>query len=166
MLAYGWAAYPYTLFVLNSNANDSLVALLVVLAFLALAVAARAGRAARARGGGEVRAARARAAVRRLHDGAGSATRSPFALAFRGRDACSCSCPVLPDGGVRELWDRTIGFQLGRDSPFSIWGQEDWLALAAGRRQGGWRSRSRVGVAFVPRAQDAAAGRPRSARPS
>jgi hypothetical protein len=26
---------------------------------------------------------------------------------------------------VRELWDRTVGFQLGRDSPFSIWGQED-----------------------------------------
>jgi hypothetical protein len=31
----------------------------------------------------------------------------------------------VPDGGVRELWDRTVGFQLGRDSPFSIWGQED-----------------------------------------
>ena len=36
VLAYAWAAYPYTLFVLNSNANDSLVALLVTLAFLAL----------------------------------------------------------------------------------------------------------------------------------
>jgi hypothetical protein len=33
--------------------------------------------------------------------------------------------PVLPDGGVREAWDRTVGFQLGRDSPFSIWGLED-----------------------------------------
>jgi hypothetical protein len=35
--------------------------------------------------------------------------------------------PVLPEGGVREVWDRTFGFQLGRDSPFSIWGQEDSL---------------------------------------
>ena len=34
---------------------------------------------------------------------------------------------MLPDGGVSELWDRTLGFQLGRDSPFSIWGQEHWL---------------------------------------
>jgi hypothetical protein len=33
--------------------------------------------------------------------------------------------PVLPGGGVSELWDRTVGFQLGRDSPFSIWGLED-----------------------------------------
>jgi hypothetical protein len=33
--------------------------------------------------------------------------------------------PLLPDGGVRELWDRTVGFQLGRDSPFSLWGLED-----------------------------------------
>ena len=38
--------------------------------------------------------------------------------------------PVLPDGGVREIWDRTFGFQLGRDSPFSIWGQEEALRWA------------------------------------
>ena len=37
VFAYAWAAYPYTLFVLNSNANDSLIALLVTVAFLALA---------------------------------------------------------------------------------------------------------------------------------
>ena len=27
-----------------------------------------------------------------------------------------------PDGGVRELYDRTIGYQAGRPSPFSVWG--------------------------------------------
>ena len=36
VLAYAWASYPYTLFVLNSNANDSLVAMLLVYSFLAL----------------------------------------------------------------------------------------------------------------------------------
>ncbi len=38
--------------------------------------------------------------------------------------------PFLPDGGPRELYDRTIGYQAGRPSPFSIWGQApalDWL---------------------------------------
>ncbi len=29
--------------------------------------------------------------------------------------------PSLVDA-VRTFWDRTLGFQLGRDSPFSIWG--------------------------------------------
>jgi hypothetical protein len=38
--------------------------------------------------------------------------------------------PFLPDGGLRELYDRTIGYQASRPSPFSIWGQEpslEWL---------------------------------------
>jgi hypothetical protein len=47
-----------------------------------------------------------------------------FALAF-GALTVLLWLPVLPDGGVSELWDRTVGFQLGRDSPFSIWGLED-----------------------------------------
>src|SRR6185503_19118523 len=125
ILAYAWAAYPYTLFVLNSNANDSLVALLVTLAFLTLSWP------------------RARGAVLAL---AATAKFAPLALAplwasfarRRTREALAFSLafaavvvlvvlPVLPDGGVRELWDRTFGFQLGRDSPFSIWGQEDSL---------------------------------------
>jgi hypothetical protein len=28
----------------------------------------------------------------------------------------------LPDGGLREFYNATIGFQLGRPSPFSLWG--------------------------------------------
>jgi len=122
-LAYAWAAFPYTAFVLNSNANDSLVALLVTLAFLALA------------------SPRGRGVALAL---AGAAKLAPLALvplwAFydrrRGRDALAFGLalgaatvllwlPVLPDGGVREAWDRTVGFQLGRDSPFSVWGLED-----------------------------------------
>jgi hypothetical protein len=31
--------------------------------------------------------------------------------------------PLLPPGGVREFYDATIGFQLNRFSPFSIWSQ-------------------------------------------
>ena len=34
MLAYLWAAYPFTLYVLMSNSNDALVAMLVVYALL------------------------------------------------------------------------------------------------------------------------------------
>ena len=34
-LAYAWVAYPFTLFALESNANDTLVAVLVLAALLA-----------------------------------------------------------------------------------------------------------------------------------
>ncbi|HZO58583.1 MAG TPA: hypothetical protein VFB51_02720 [Solirubrobacterales bacterium] len=123
VFAYAWAAFPYTLFVLNSNANDSLIALLVTVAFLLLAHP-------RARGAALALAASAKFAPlalvplwasydrRRLRDAIA------FSLAF-GATVVLAFALVVPDGGVRELWDRTIGFQLGRDSPFSIWGQED-----------------------------------------
>jgi hypothetical protein len=42
--------------------------------------------------------------------------------------------PFVPDGGLRELYDRTIGYQASRPSPFSVWGQNeslDWLQTAA-----------------------------------
>ena len=36
---------------------------------------------------------------------------------------------TLIDPGLATFWDRTIGNQAGRDSPFSVWGQADlgWL---------------------------------------
>ena len=36
---------------------------------------------------------------------------------------------LLLDGtqGLRDFWSRTVGYQAGRESPFSIWGQHDWL---------------------------------------
>jgi hypothetical protein len=42
-LAFGWAAYPYTAYVLESNSNDSLVALLLVATLLVLARPAARG---------------------------------------------------------------------------------------------------------------------------
>jgi Glycosyltransferase family 87 len=146
-LAYAWAAFPYTAFVLNSNANDSLVALLVTLAFLVLS-------SPRARGVALALAAAAKFAPlalvplwagyhrRRLRDALA------FALAF-GAVTVLVWLPVLPDGGVREAWDRTVGFQLGRYSPFSVWGLWDlgWAqdlmkAIAVGLA---------VAIALVPR---------------
>lgn len=43
VLGFGWAAYPYAAFVLASNANDTLVALLLVLTLLVLARPAARG---------------------------------------------------------------------------------------------------------------------------
>jgi len=45
-----------------------------------------------------------------------------FALAFLAA-AAVITLPLLPDGGFRELYDRTLGYQASRGSPFSVWGQ-------------------------------------------
>jgi hypothetical protein len=154
-LAYAWAAYPYTAFVLETNANDSLVALTCVAAMLALTLdPARARLAAVARG---------------LAVGAGAAAKfAPLALAplfavFPDRRAARPAAfalallallaatfvPFVPDGGPRELYDRTLGYQAGRPSPFSIWGQAslDWLHTAAKALVVGFA----LALALVPR---------------
>jgi surface antigen len=132
VLAYAWASFPYTLFVSNSNSNDALVALLVVLSFGALA-------AARARGALLALASATKFAPLVLlplfasYDRRRVREAALLVLAFVAVTIVVFA-PVIPDGGISKLWDRTVGFQLGRDSPFSIWGQHpglDWLQSAA-----------------------------------
>ena len=61
--------------------------------------------------------------------------------------------PFVPDGGVRELYDRTIGYQASRPSPFSLWGQVDslgWLQTLTKAAAG----LLALAAAFVPRRPD------------
>jgi hypothetical protein len=120
-LCFAWLAYPFTLYTMNANANDSLVAALGVgamlaltsaparAAFVALAAAAKFGSAALAplfaTGTGE---RRWRSAL-------------VFSLCFVAV-SIALFAPFVPDGGVRELYDRTLGYQATRSSPFSVWG--------------------------------------------
>ena len=63
--------------------------------------------------------------------------------------------PFVPDAGLDQLYDRTLGFQAGRDSPFSVWGQEpslEWLHTAVKVMAVGLA----LLVAFVPRRRDTA----------
>ena len=45
-----------------------------------------------------------------------------FTVAFLAA-AAVVTIPLLPDGGFRELYDRSLGYQASRGSPFSVWGQ-------------------------------------------
>ena len=65
LAAYLWAAYPFTLLVTASGANDALVPLLVLAALLGCGAAGGARRRGRPRGADEARAAGAGAAARR-----------------------------------------------------------------------------------------------------
>ena len=131
-LAFAWEAYPYSLFALSTNSNDSLVAALVVFALVAATSAPARG--ALIGLGAAAKLAPAALAPLFLNPFADRRLRGPalYAIAF-ALVAALAIVPFLPPGGLREFYDHTLGFQLGRESPFSPWGQRpslDWLQLA------------------------------------
>jgi hypothetical protein len=116
-LAFGWAAYPYTAFALLSNSNDTLVAMLLVATLLVLArPAARGAMAALAT---FAKFAPVVLAPMLLTYGQ---KRRRFVLAFAAVTVAAMLWPAL-DPGLHTFYDRTIAYQAGRNSPFSIWGQ-------------------------------------------
>ena len=124
-LGYAWVAYPYTTFVLESNSNDTLVAVACLGALLA-ATMARDRASAAVAGTALALGAAAKfvtAALAPLF-----ARRSPVVLFGTLLLVVALAVvPFIPDGGLRELYDRTVGYQASRPSPFSIWGQVESL---------------------------------------
>jgi hypothetical protein len=147
LLAYLWMTYPFTLLVANSSANDALVTLLVLAALLA---AARGGRGAVSRGA--------------LVALAGLTKLAPLALAplfARGAPArtllafAAVTALVLAPFDPGLFWERTLGFQQDRDSPFSIWGLYGLPGWSQAAAQAAALLLA-VAVAFVPRRRDPA----------
>jgi hypothetical protein len=121
-LAYAWLAFPFTMYTLGSSFNDSLVALLVVCCLLV--ISSPPGRGALAALAGLTKFGPL-ILVPLVAAGRGERRPRPlilFALAFLAT-AAIVTIPLLPDGGFRELYDRTLGYQASRGSPFSVWGQ-------------------------------------------
>ncbi len=144
-LAYAWTAYPYTAFVLESNSNDALVALACV---GALAVSAPWAR-------GVVLGLGTAAKFAPLALAPLFARRSPLVFgAALVLTLVVLTAPFVPDAGLRELYDRTLGYQLSRPSPFSVWGQADSLSWLHTAVKVGAAALA-VAVAFRPRAPDA-----------
>ena len=121
-LAFAWVACPWTLYTMNANANDGLVAALGVGALLAIT-------SAPVRGAMSALASAAKfgsAALAPLFATATGERRwrqaAVFTVAFVVV-AAICVIPFLPDGGLRDFYDRTLGYQATRGSPFSVWGQ-------------------------------------------
>jgi len=119
-LAFGWAAYPYTAFALESNSNDTLVALLLLATLLVLTRPATRG------------ALTALATLTKFAPALLAPmlltyeTKRRSMLAFAGAFAAVTSLLMLwPlfDPGLHTVYDRTIAYQSTRESPFSIWGQ-------------------------------------------
>ncbi len=136
-LAFGWAAYPYTAFALESNSNDSLVAALLLATLLLAARPLARGAALAAATWAKFVAAPLAPLYLTYRPGPSSAegVRSrpraqnplprPALLFILGFLLVSVAVLVWPamDPGLETFYDRTIASQAGRDSPFSIWGQ-------------------------------------------
>jgi hypothetical protein len=137
ILAFGWAAYPYTAYALESNSNDSLVAALLLATLLLAAkplgrgallaaatwskfVAAPLGPMYLTYRPGPSSAAGVRVRPRTQDTLARPAVL--FTLGFLLVSVVVLTWPAI-DPGLRTFYDRTIASQAGRDSPFSIWGQ-------------------------------------------
>ncbi len=139
ILAFGWAAYPYTAFALEANSNDTLVAMLLVATMVALsrplARGALASLATFAKfapailapmlmtySAGETADEVVRERRPRSQDHLIGRPALLFVLGFAIVGTLVMLWPTI-DPGLRTVYERTIAFQSGRDSPFSIWGQ-------------------------------------------
>ncbi len=119
-LAFGWAAYPYTAYALESNSNDTLVAALLLAVLLALARPAPRGVLA-------ALATLTKFAPLPLVPMLATYRARPrtiaiFSAAFLLTGALLMLWPAI-DPGLHTFYERTIAYQADRNSPFSIWGQ-------------------------------------------
>jgi hypothetical protein len=124
-LAFAWASYPFTQYVSSSNTNDAILPAFLLLGFFL--AASPIGRGAF----GALAAWTKFAAliVAPLWSTYPQVQRRGvllFAWGFAAATLASFSILLLEPSAwdaVRTFWDRTLGWQLGRESPFSIW---DW----------------------------------------
>jgi len=151
LLAWGWVSYPFSLLALQSNANDGLVALLVIGALLALASPGRRG-ALVAAGGLAKFAPLALAPLMLTYRGEAATPRLAWRAAA-GFGVVAILALALA-GDLGRFYDRTLGFQGERGSPFSVWGLYGGLEGLQSVVLGAAVALA-LAVAFVPRRRDA-----------
>ncbi|MGH2841442.1 MAG: glycosyltransferase 87 family protein, partial [Solirubrobacteraceae bacterium] len=155
VLAYAWVSFPFTLYVLMTNANDALVVVLVLAAVWAAGSAPARG-AFVALAGLTKFAPLALAPLLATYPRPSARTIARFAAGFVIA-ATLAFVPVLAHNDLRDFWDATIGFQAQRGSPFSVWGLYDpdvgWLDVAQRAVQAAAVLLA-LALAFVPRRRD------------
>jgi hypothetical protein len=123
VLAFAWAAYPFTQYVSNSNTNDAIMPCLLVWGFWLVSRPVARGVLAGLSGWTKF-ASLLIAPLWLTYPG-----RRPskgFALGFAAATLAAFSVLLLEPSPFHEahvFWTRTVGFQIGRAAPWSIW---DW----------------------------------------
>jgi hypothetical protein len=120
VLAWAWAACPFTVIGLLVHTNDALISMLGVVALLLIASPALSG--------GVLGLA---AAAKFSPAGLVPLLAAPRQRGWKGAAVCVVAFTVvlvaavwwwLPPGGLHYFWQRTIGFQMTRPDVFSPWG--------------------------------------------
>jgi hypothetical protein len=128
VLAYAWAAWPFSLYVLNCNSNDGLVAALAAATLYVAAQPAARGMVAALAGLSKF-GSLALTPLLATH-GAPRGRLFKTIMSFAGAflvTALVVSLPILLRGeSLSTIYDRTIAFQADRDAPFSMWGLHGW----------------------------------------
>jgi hypothetical protein len=158
VLCFAWAACPYTAYVLESNTNDALISLGLAATLLCLTAPVSRGITL----GLSAMTKFAPLALGPLFATYGATAKGglkryakvviPFAIAFALTILAVCF-QALEDPGLSTFWHRTIAEQGGRDSPFSIWGQDHSLGWLQAVVKAGVVGLA-VLVAFRPRRRD------------
>jgi hypothetical protein len=150
VLAYAWAAYPFTLWTLSSNTNDALVSLLVVVALLVITSAPARGVAGAL--GGLTKFAPLGLAPLLLRGVDPPPSRRAvvgYVVAY-ALTAVVVMLPVLLGDNLHAFWHDTIAYQASRLSPFSIWGLYGGLGIEQRLFQGATVALA-LAVIVVPR---------------
>jgi hypothetical protein len=115
LLAFGWAANPFTLYALNMNTNDAVVGAILAWTLAALSVPALRG------------ALLAAAALTKFAPLAlvplFASLRNRFATlaGFAATALVLLATLALDSNGLSLFWHRTLDYQLGRVTPMAIW---------------------------------------------
>ena len=130
ILAFAWVAFPFTQYVLSMNSNDALISAFLILGFWLAASSS-------ARGFFLSFAAWAKFAplvlaplwlcYPRAFSLSRFGQRALFLVGFLLGSSVAFWILLLEGdigGAIHTFWDRTLGWQLGRSSPFSVWGWE------------------------------------------
>ncbi len=124
LLGFGWTAYPFTAYTLNANTNDAIMPAFLLLGFW-LVTSDWARGSAVALAGWTKFAALLVAPLWAAYPVLELRRVLRFAAAFLVATIAAFSILLLEPSlwaALRTFWERTIGFQAGRNSPFSIWG--------------------------------------------
>jgi hypothetical protein len=130
-LAFAWVAYPFTQYVSSSNTNDALPPLFLIWGFWLLTSPLARG-ASVALAGWTKFAPLLLAPLWASYPERRLRPSLLFVAAFAAATLAAFSILLLepsPVHAAHVFWDRTLGWQIGRESPFSIW---DWRQYHAG----------------------------------
>jgi len=149
-LAFAWAAYPFTQYVSSSNTNDAIMPALLIWGFWLVTSNPARGALLALAGWTKFAALLLAPLWLSYPEWRG---RRPGKLAFVGgfllATVLSFSVLLLepdPLHAARVFWDRTLGWQIGRESPFSLW---DWRQYHAGLPDLVWPQRVLEGLLVV-----------------